>query len=74
MFTIEGIYDGQKIWLLGEIPFKGRKKVLITFLNEAPDDTDLELEIKPIEALRGCARNSNLIEKLLKSKKEDIDI
>ena len=57
-----------------EIPFKGREKALIAFLNEATDDTDLELEIDPVEALRGCARNSNLTAKLLKSRKEDTDI
>ena len=74
MLTIQGIYDGKKIEVLKEIPFKEKKKVVITFLDETPEDTDLELELDPIEALRGCARGSNLTEKLKESRREDIEL
>ena len=53
MLTIEGIYDGQKIEPLKEIPFKKKKKVVITFLDDAPKNKGLELGIDPIRALRG---------------------
>ena len=74
MLTVEGIYDGQKIEPLEKIPFKGKKRVVITFVNEASDETDSELEINPIIALRGCAKNSNLTEKLLETRREDIEL
>jgi len=74
MLTIQGIYDGKKIEVLKEIPFKEKKKVVITFLDEAPEDTDLELEMDPIKALRGCARGSNLTEKLEESRREDLEL
>ncbi len=74
MLTVEGIYDGQKIEPLEKIPFKGKKKVVITFVNEASDETDSELEINPIIALRGCAKNLNLTEKLLETRREDIEL
>ena len=72
MLTIEGIYDGQKIEPLKEIPFK--KKVVITFLDEVLENTGLELGIDPIRALRGCAKGSNLTEKMLESRREDIEL
>ncbi len=74
MLTIEGVYDGKKIELLKEIPFKGKKKVLITFLNEASDESGSGFQIDPIKALRGCARNSKLTEKLLETRKEDVEL
>ncbi|MBW1744930.1 MAG: hypothetical protein JRJ25_00865 [Deltaproteobacteria bacterium] len=74
MLTIEGIYDGQKIEPLKPIPFKKRKKVLITFFNEAVEDSGLELGLDPIEALRGCAKGSNLTKKLMESRREDIEL
>ena len=74
MLTIEGIYDGQKIEPLKEIPFKNKKKVVITFLDEVLENTGLELGIDPIRALRGCAKGSNLTEKLLKSRREDLNL
>jgi hypothetical protein len=59
---------------LKEIPFKKKKKVVITFLDEVLDNTGLELGIDPIRALRGCAKGSNLIEKILESRREDIEL
>jgi hypothetical protein len=74
MLTVEGIYDGKKIEPLNAIPFKKKKKVVITFLDEVLENTDLELGIDPIGALRGCSRDSNLTKKLLKSRREDIEL
>ena len=74
MLTVEGIYDGQKIEPLETIPFNEKKKVVITFLNEASDEIDSELQINPIKALRGCAKNSNLTERLLEARREDIEL
>jgi hypothetical protein len=74
MLTIEGIYDGQKIEPLKEIPFKKKKKVVITFLDEVLENTGLELEIDPIRALRGCAKGSDLTKKMLESRREDIGL
>ena len=74
MLTIKGIYDGKKIKLLKEIPFKEQKKVVVTFLDEVLEDADLELEVDPVEALRGCARSSNLAEKLVESRREDLEL
>jgi len=34
----------------------------------------LELGIDPIRALRGCAKGSNLTEKMLESRREDIEL
>ena len=74
MLTIEGIYDGKTIEPLKEIPFKKKKKVVITFLDEVLENTGLELGIDPIRALRGCAKGSNLNEKMLESRREDIEL
>ena len=74
MLSINGIYDGQKIKPLKEIPFKEQKKVVITFLDDAIEDNILNSDIDPIEALRGCAKGSNLTEKLLESRREDKDL
>jgi hypothetical protein len=74
MLTIEGIYDGQKIEPLKEVLFKKKKKVVITFLDDVPENIDLELGIDPIRALRGCAKGSNLTKKMLESGREDIGL
>jgi len=74
MLTIEGIYDGEKIKPLKEIPFKGEKRILITFLNEGFDEIDTKSVTDPIKALRGCAKSSNLTQKLIEARREDIEI
>jgi hypothetical protein len=66
MLTIEGIFDGRKIEPLSKIPFKDRKKVLITFLNDKPHEASSNLD--PIKALKGCAKGINLTSKLLESR------
>jgi len=74
MLTIRGIYDGEKIEPSEEIPFKEKRNVIITFLEEPVEETDLESEIDPIKALRGCARGSDLTRKLLESRREDLEL
>jgi len=48
--------------------------VIITFLEKQVEQTGLESGIDPIKALRGCARGSNLTEKLLESRKKDLEL
>ena len=74
MLTIKGIYDGKKIEPSEEIPFKGKKNVIITFLEDPAEETDLDPEIDPIKALRGCAKGLNLTEKLLESRGKDLEL
>jgi hypothetical protein len=74
MLTIRGIYDGEKIEPSEEIPFKGKRNVIITFLEEPVEETDLESGIDPIKALRGCAKGSNLTGKLLGSRRDDLEL
>ena len=72
MLTIRGTYDGEKIELSEEVPFKGKRNVIITFLEEPTKQT--ESKIDPIKALRGCARGSNLSAKLLESRRRDLEL
>jgi len=74
MLTIKGIYDGEKIEPSEEIPFKEKRNVIITFLEEPAEETELEPEIDPIEALSGCAKGLNLTEKLLESRRRDLEL
>ena len=74
MLSINGIYDGEEIKPLKKIPFKEKKKVVITFLDEAVEENISDSNIDPIEALRGCAKGSNLIEKMLESRGEDKEL
>ena len=74
MLAINGVYDKGKIELLKEVPIKGKRRVVVTFLDEPLVETDLGLEIDPIRALKGCARGLNLTEKLLESRKEDLNL
>jgi hypothetical protein len=68
MLSIKGVYDGIQIKPLEEIPYRAERRVIITFLDE-----DIESEIDPIQALRGCAKRENLTEKLLKARKENLE-
>jgi hypothetical protein len=74
MLTIKGIYDGKRIEPSEEIPFTEKRNVLITFLEKPSEETGVESEIDPIKALRGCARGLDLTEKLLKSRRRDLEI
>jgi len=74
MLTIEGIYDGQKIQSLKPIPFKTKKKIVITFLNEAAEGLEPDLAADAIKALRGCDKGSSLTKSLLESRREDVEL
>ena len=74
MLTINGVYDKGKIELIKGVPIKGKRRVIVTFLDEPFPDTDRELRIDPIKALKGCAKGSNLTEKLLESRREDLNL
>jgi len=74
MLAIKGIYDKGKIELIEEVPVKGKRRVVVTFLDEPLAETDLGLEMDPIRALKGCAKGSNLTEKLLESRREDLNV
>jgi len=74
MLSVRGIYDGEKIEPLTKIPVEERRRVLITFIDEAAQEGRTHLEMDPIRALRGCAKNSGLSQKLLESRKEDAEL
>ena len=74
MLAINGIYNKGKIELMIEVPIKGKRRVVVTFLDESFVKTDFGLEFDPIRVLKGCARGLNLTEKLLKSRNEDLNI
>ena len=74
MLTIRGVYDGEKIEPSEEIPFKEKRNVVITFLEEPVENTEHEPEIDPIKALRGSAKGVKLTEELLKSRREDLEL
>ena len=74
MLTIDGVYNNGKVELVKEVPIKGKRRVIVTFLDEPATDTDLGLEIDPIRALKGCAKGSNLTGRLLDSRREDLDL
>jgi hypothetical protein len=72
MLAIRGIYDGNKIEPLEDIPVKEKCDVIITFITKK--ETDLESDIDPIKALRGCSKGRNLTKKLLESRREDLEL
>jgi hypothetical protein len=75
MLAINGVYDKGKIELIKEVPMiKGKRRVIVTFLDEPLVKTDLGLEIDPIRALKGCARGLNLTERLLESRRKDLNL
>jgi hypothetical protein len=74
MLTIRGIYDGEKIEPSEEIPIKEKRNVIITFLEEPVEETNVESGIGLIKILRGCARGSNLTVKLLESRRKDLEL
>jgi hypothetical protein len=74
MLAIRGIYDGKKIEPLEKIPFNDKRDVIITFIEELPEDNDIEEQINIINALTGCSKGKNLTKKLLESRKEDLKL
>ena len=73
MLTVHGIFDGNKIDALESIPFKVKKKVMIIFLDDVPDETT-SVDIDPIAALRGCSAKADLTSKLLQSRQKDMEM
>ncbi|GAK60096.1 hypothetical protein U27_07084 [Candidatus Vecturithrix granuli] len=71
MLTLEGIFDGQHIEVLGSIPFHQKKRVLITFLDDTLFPPKPSADIDPISALRGRDKHAHLTEKLLAARKEE---
>lgn len=74
MLTINGVYNKGKIELIKEVPIKGKRRVIVTFLDEPLKDTGPGSGIDPIRALKGCAKGLDLTERLLESRREDLDI
>ena len=74
MLTIRGVFDGEKIEPTEEIPFKGKRDVIITFPEEPVKGTGPGTEADPIKALRGSARGLNPGERLLESRREDMEL
>lgn len=72
MLTIEGVFDGHKVEMLGTIPFTQKKRVLITFLDETLFEDEQAADVDPIATLRGRAKGAHLTEKLLASRQEDL--
>lgn len=72
MLVIKGIYDGKEIKPLEKIPFNEKCDVIITFINKKYDNPDSDID--PIKALRGCSEGRNLTQKLLESRKEDLEL
>ena len=48
--------------------------MLVTFLDDMSEKVNMKEELDPIEALRGCAKGSNLTEELLRSRREDVEL
>ena len=74
MLTINGVYNKGKIELIRQAPIKGKRRVVVTFLDEPATDTGRELETDPIRALKGCAKGLNLTGRLLESRREDLGL
>ncbi len=74
MLAIKGIYDGEKIKPLETIPFKKKHKVIITFLEEPVEEIDIEAEKEIIKSMMGYTSGLNLTEKLLESRREDLEL
>lgn len=70
MLTVEGMFDGQQIHLLAQVPFEKQTRVLITFLEERRLDAAADLD--PIQALRGCAKHAGLTAALLRARQADL--
>ncbi|MBW2649372.1 MAG: hypothetical protein JRC53_06170 [Deltaproteobacteria bacterium] len=74
MLAVNGIYDKGEIELINKVPIKGKRRVVVTFLDEPLVETDLGFETDPVRALKGCAGGLNLTEKLLESRKDDLNL
>ncbi len=73
MLTIEGVFDGHRVEVLGNVPFTQKKRVLITFLDEPLFEAEKISDLDPIAMLRGRAKGEHLTERLLASRQEDLN-
>lgn len=70
MKAVKAIYDGQDVKLIEPVPLEGKTDVLVVF----PDTCK---KFSPQEArrlLRGSGRGEHLVNKLLQSRAEDMNL
>jgi len=63
--------DGRLIFANEHMVPKNGTEVIVTFFDE--EQKNMSTEIDPIEALRGRGKGERLVEKLLQSRKEDLE-
>lgn len=70
--TVRAIYrDGGLLFLDPTLAPEDGTEVVVTFLEKPQKETTFEMD--PIQALRGRGKGEGLVEKLLKSRREDRD-
>ena len=74
MLIVEGIYKNGKIEPLKPIPYGGKARVVITFLNEIHEIPERYSPEAAIKYLRGCDKGTGVTQDLLESRREDLDI
>ncbi|HGJ64410.1 TPA: hypothetical protein ENS27_03345 [bacterium] len=74
MLVIKGIYDGKEIKPLEKIPFDDKYDVIITFVDKQSENKEIAEQITLINALTGCSKGKNLTQKLLESRREDLEL
>jgi len=70
MLTVKGIFDGQEIKPIEPIPLNAPTEVIILFMDK---ENDVSLAAKARHKLRASAKGSKLTEKLLESRREDLE-
>jgi hypothetical protein len=74
LLVIKGIYDGKEIKPLEKIPFDDKYDVIITFVDKQSENKEITEQITLINALTGCSKGKNLTQKLLESRREDLEL
>jgi len=74
LLVIKGIYDGKEIKPLEKIPFDDKYDVIITFVDKQSENKEIAEQITLINALTGCSKGKNLTQKLLESRREDLEL
>lgn len=68
--TVRAIYkDGTLVFADPALAPKGRKEVVVTYLDESP--AEVIGEVDTIHLLRGRGKGERLVEKLLRARRED---
>lgn len=70
MKVVKALFNGQDIQPIEPVKMKGKTEVLVIFPNDAEKYTNEEAR----RLLRGSGKGERLIEKLLKSRIEDIKL